>query len=199
MLLLICQQRRSRYLEEVADGDPNKITFVCEFRKHRLFFLNYGKFENTYEDWYSFERVAQHEILLELLFDASHYAKKVDGISDAKHAFFKYGSTESPNRKRTWERDQDLREAKVPRQRNGSPSSFRGAGGSIVFSRGQLFLSGHPQHAAHQRPFVHCMRRQSPTPEPPSDGHFFGRWYQLFHLAPEQRVMDGQAFQRVRG
>ncbi|KAJ6546158.1 hypothetical protein B0H10DRAFT_2243718 [Mycena sp. CBHHK59/15] len=57
--------------EEVVVGAPDRVTFVTEFRKHRLFFTNYEKFEDNYLDWYSFKREARHSILWGFVFDGS--------------------------------------------------------------------------------------------------------------------------------
>ncbi|KAJ6628493.1 hypothetical protein B0H10DRAFT_2209403 [Mycena sp. CBHHK59/15] len=74
--------------EEVPDvaGTPPKLTCVAQFRQHRLFFLNYEKFEEHFLDWCTFERKARHEILRGLLFDADYYARQVDALICAKQA-----------------------------------------------------------------------------------------------------------------
>ncbi|KAJ7483039.1 hypothetical protein B0H11DRAFT_1914780 [Mycena galericulata] len=126
-------------------ADPTKATFVSDFRKHRLFFMNYGKFEENYPEWYSFEREARHDILRGVLFDASYYAQQVDGILHAKRYSMKYASSESPSRKRLADREPDFREAKASRYSvaDASPSSSRGDSQS---SRGDnySFRSGAP-------------------------------------------------------
>ncbi|KAJ7719289.1 hypothetical protein B0H16DRAFT_1475031 [Mycena metata] len=94
-------------------------TFAGEFRKHRLFFVNYAKFEENFRIWYAFEREARHDILKGILFDGDYYARQVDGRLHAKAAMELY----SPSRRQ--ERESDPRPPKVPRLTNDSPSSSR--------------------------------------------------------------------------
>ncbi|KAJ7086186.1 hypothetical protein C8R44DRAFT_752596 [Mycena epipterygia] len=112
----------------LTDGPATKPTHASEFHKHRLFFLNYAKFEENYSVWYAFEREARHDILKGHLFDADYYARQVDGRLHAKAAVELY----SPSSRRQ-DRDPDVRLSKVPRQTNDSPSSFRGDRGTDSF------------------------------------------------------------------
>ncbi|KAJ7151000.1 hypothetical protein C8R46DRAFT_1043219 [Mycena filopes] len=95
-------------------------TFAGEFRKHRLFFVNGAKFEETYRIWYSFEREARHDILRGILFDGDYYARQVDGRIHAKAAAELY----SPSRRQ--DRESDSRPSKVPRSSQAARASFRG-------------------------------------------------------------------------
>ncbi|KAE9392565.1 hypothetical protein BT96DRAFT_1000207 [Gymnopus androsaceus JB14] len=61
-------------------------TFAGEFEKHRKFFIHYRDLKETYQDWYSFERGAHHDILKGTLFDNAYYIQQVDGCMHAKEA-----------------------------------------------------------------------------------------------------------------
>ncbi|KAJ6591928.1 hypothetical protein B0H10DRAFT_2197417 [Mycena sp. CBHHK59/15] len=113
--------------EVVPSNAPDKATYASEFRKHRLFFTNYDKFEDNYADWYPFEREARHQILQGFIFDGNYYVRQVDGLLHAKQAAVVYG-TSSADRKRSWDREPETpsRPPKAPRQMNDSPGSFRG-------------------------------------------------------------------------
>ncbi|KAJ7429780.1 hypothetical protein B0H11DRAFT_1921983 [Mycena galericulata] len=111
------------------DSPTAKPTHASEFHKHRLFFMNYSKFEENYSVWYAFEREGRHDILKGHLFDAGYYSRQVDGRLHAKEAMELYSS---PIRR--LDREPDLRPSKVPRQTNDSPgSSFRGDRGGDSF------------------------------------------------------------------
>ncbi|KAJ7050755.1 hypothetical protein C8F01DRAFT_1263641 [Mycena amicta] len=74
-------------------GDPLAAAmFAGEFKKHRLFFINYAKFEENFCIWYTFEREACHKILKGVLFDGDYYAHQVDGCIHAKAALELYSS-----------------------------------------------------------------------------------------------------------
>ncbi|KAJ7051093.1 hypothetical protein C8F01DRAFT_509030 [Mycena amicta] len=77
----------------VISSDPlAAATFAGEFKKHRLFFVNYAKFEENFRIWYTFEREARHEILKGVLFNGDYYARQVDGRIHAKAALELYSS-----------------------------------------------------------------------------------------------------------
>ncbi|KAJ7488006.1 hypothetical protein FB451DRAFT_1390965 [Mycena latifolia] len=73
-----------------VNGVPSRDTFVSNFKKHRLFFVNYERFEENYADWYRFERQERHEILRGAIFDGDYYARQVDALLYAKSAAAMY-------------------------------------------------------------------------------------------------------------
>ncbi|KAJ7874552.1 hypothetical protein B0H14DRAFT_3859813 [Mycena olivaceomarginata] len=79
--------------EVVPSNAPDKATYASEFRKHRLFFANYDRFEDNYADWYPFEREARHQILQGFIFDGDYYVRQVDGLLHAKQAAAVYGTS----------------------------------------------------------------------------------------------------------
>lgn len=107
-----------------VNGVPSRETFASNFKKHRLFFVNYEKFEENYADWYRFERQERHEILRGAIFDGDYYARQVDALLYAKGAAAIYVSPESP-RKHMLDREPDLRSHKVAKQGNDASSSSR--------------------------------------------------------------------------
>jgi hypothetical protein len=112
-------------------------TYAGEMQSHYDFFYRLQDFESTFQEWYPFEKKSRLEIMTGSLFDAAHYAGRVNSILDANRALERFGMT----KRSLPSAGGDLGSIKAPRNSSSS-------------SPGQFFRSAEPQPSTAGSPMV---------------------------------------------